>query len=50
MPAQIINSTHAVSYDAEAGSVELADGSKLSADLVVAADGIRSVASTFIGT
>ena len=48
-PAQIINGAHIISYDAEAGSVTLADGSILSADLIVAADGVHSIASEFIG-
>lgn len=49
-PAKIINGAHIVSYDAEAGSVQLADGSTLSADLIVAADGLHSIASKFVGT
>ena len=48
-PAQIINGAHIISYDAEAGSVTLANGSILSADLIVAADGVHSIASKFIG-
>ena len=48
-PARIINGAHIVSYDAEGGSVTLADGSILSADLVVAADGVHSIASEFVG-
>ena len=47
-PAEIINGSTVVAFDAEAGTVRLA-GSELSADLVVAADGIRSTASKFIG-
>ena len=49
-PAEIINGAHIVSFDAEAGTVELADGSTYVADLVVAADGVHSIASRFIGT
>ncbi len=49
-PAKLINGAHISSYDAEAGSVELADGSTHSADLVVATDGVRSIAHQFIGT
>ena len=49
-PVEIVNGARIMSYDAEAGSVELADGSTLSADLIVAADGVHSVASKFIGT
>ena len=48
-PAQIINGTHIISYDAEAGNVTLANGSILSADLIIAADGVHSIASKFIG-
>ena len=48
-PAQIINGAHIISYDAEAGSVTLANGSVLSADLIIAADGVHSIASKFIG-
>ena len=48
-PAQIINGAHIISYDAEAGSVTLANGSILSADLIIAADGVHSIASKFIG-
>ena len=46
---QIINGAQIISYDAEAGSVKLANGSVLSADLIVAADGVHSIASNFIG-
>ena len=49
-PAKLLNGAHVVSFNAEAGSVELADGSTFSADLVVAADGVRSIASKFTGT
>lgn len=49
-PVEIVNGARIMSYDAEAGSVELADGSTLSADLIVAADGVHSVASKFVGT
>ena len=49
-PAKLFNGAHIVSFNAEAGSVELADGSTFSADLVVAADGVRSIASKFTGT
>lgn len=49
-PAKIINGAHIVSYDAEAGSVQLVDRSTLRADLIVAADGLHSIASKFIGT
>ena len=49
-PAKIINGAHITSYDAEAGSVKLFDGSTLSADLIVAANGVHSNASQFIGT
>ena len=48
-PTQIINGAHIISYDAEAGSVTLANGSILTADLIVAADGVHSIASKFIG-
>ena len=48
-PVQIINGAHITSYDAEAGSVTLANGSTLGADLIVAADGVHSIASKFIG-
>ena len=48
-PARIINGAHIIGYDAEAGSVTLADGSILSGDLIVAADGVHSIASEFIG-
>ena len=49
-PAEILNGKRIISYDAEAGSVKLEDGSTLSADLIVAADGVHSVASKYIGT
>lgn len=49
-PAKIINGAHIISYDAEAGSVQLVDGSSVTADLIVAADGLHSIASKFIGT
>ena len=49
-PAEIINGARAVNFDAEAGTVELGDGSKYSADLVVAADGVHSIACKYIGT
>ena len=48
-PARIINGAHIIGYDAEAGSVTLADGSILGADLIVAADGVHSIASEFVG-
>ena len=48
-PAQIINGAHIISYDAEAGSVTLANGSILNADLIIAADGVHSIASRFVG-
>lgn len=48
-PAEIITGAHVASYDAEAGSVQLADGSVLNADLIVAADGVHSIASKFLG-
>lgn len=46
-PAHLTN-TEVVSYDPEAGSVSLADGSLLEADLIVAADGVHSKASSFV--
>ena len=49
-PAEIINGVHVVNYDAEAGTVELADGTTLSADLIIAADGVHSVASKHVGS
>lgn len=49
-PTEIINGAQIVSYDAEAGIVNLANGPSLSADLVIAADGLHSIASKFIGT
>ncbi len=51
-PAEIVNGAHIVSYDAEAGFVNLANGPSLSADIVIAADtdGLHSIASKFIGT
>lgn len=49
-PVEIVNGAHIVSYDAEAGTVGVTDGSTLRADLVVAADGVHSVASRFIGS
>lgn len=48
-PAKIINGAHVVSIDAEAGSVELVDGTTHRGDLVIAADGVHSIASKFIG-
>ena len=48
-PAEIINGAHVVGFDAEAGTVELANGSSYNADLVVAADGVHSIASRYIG-
>ena len=48
-PVEIINGARIVSFDAEAGSVELADGSRLQGDLVIAADGVHSIANKFIG-
>ena len=49
-PAEILNGKRIISYDAEAGSVKLEDGSTLGADLIVAADGVHSVASKYTGT
>ena len=49
-PAQIINGAHIISYDADACNVTLANGSTLNADLIIAADGVHSIASKYVGT
>ncbi|KAJ0291014.1 hypothetical protein COL922a_014265, partial [Colletotrichum nupharicola] len=41
-PAELKTSTRVVNCDPEKGTVELADGEMLSADLIVGADGIKS--------
>ncbi len=43
-PIEIHYSADVVSYDSEAGSIKLKDGSTYAADLVVAADGVHSLA------
>ena len=48
IPAELITNAAVESYDAHAGSVTLADGSILRADLVVAADGVHSHANKYV--
>ena len=48
-PAEILTGKQITGFEAEDGGVQLADGSVLKADLVVAADGVHSVASSFVG-
>jgi salicylate hydroxylase len=47
-PGEVVTNAAVVSYDAHAGTVTLANGARLTADLVVAADGVHSLAQKYV--
>ena len=47
-PAELVTNAAVTSFEPDIGSVGLADGSSLAADMIVAADGIHSKASEYV--